>query len=723
MITIGIITFLSAFLLFQIELIISKIFLPHFGGSYLVWGACVVFFQGILLAGYLYSHFVVRRFGMFRYRLWHLLLFCIPLVSFPGKELPAVILHQNIPMVFDVFWQLILTIGLVFFALSTTAVISQSWLAASRRPEKRYPYTLYAVSNFGSFAALLSYPFLFEHFLDLDSQLLIWRLCYALLLLLHVFLLRALPVEKKAPLPEGGGAPVAAGSKIRWLLYSAASVIAFLSVTNVVTYEITPVPLFWVIPLGIYLFSFVLNFKARPYCPRWITGKFHYATAAGILLFFLTELRILPIFIQIVAYYVLLYVICMFCQAKLILHKPADKRNLTVFYVFIATGGFFGGMITTWVAPVLSSMMIEFLLALFVIHLALFLDDREDPLGFAMIRYVLYPVFILILWPLTLQKYNVFLMILLFQLFRMVYRQLGRRPKAVFMSVAFIFLTAPFLEAGWQRTPALFTKRNYYGLYRVNQKRGLRALMNGTTLHGTQYLDPRRRMEPTSYYHSGTGLGQVMGNDRFSFKRIGVVGLGIGGVCAWGREGQVIDFFELDPDVHEIARDFFTFLEETPAEVNCIIGDARLKLAEVASGTYDLLVVDAFSGDSIPVHLLTTEAIAEYLRVLKPSGMILLHLSNRYLNLIPVVLSNARPLNLPGAYKTNKRERMNLASHWAAITADTPAHTFLVSELEWKTLEDGAYLKPWTDRRTSILPVLRIKVLLNSLRYFRPFRW
>lgn len=717
-------TFLAAFLLFQIELIISKIFLPHFGGSYLVWGACVVFFQGVLLAGYLYSHFVVSRYGLMRYRIYHLFLFLLPvaLFLFPLRGLPAVRLHQDFPMVFDVFWQLTLSIGLVFFALSTMAVISQSWLAASELPEKRHPYALYAVSNLGSFAALLSYPFVFEPLLGLPQQLLVWRILYGALIVILAVLVRRIKVSAATEADDAARTAVPAADKIRWLLFSCASVIAFLSVTNIITYEVAPVPLFWVIPLGIYLLSFVLVFKERPWYPAWTVEKFHYVTAFGILFFFFTERRLIPMFLELVLYYVLLFAVCVFCQVKLLSHKPVHRRDLTAFYVYIAIGGFFGGIITSWVVPLFSSMMIEFLLSFFVIHLAFFIDDKDSLMGFRAIRMIIYAIILLIVWPLVFPSYHLFGILLLFGCFKFIFQELRARPKALFMCVLSIFFIAPFLEAYWLPGKSVYTRRNYYGIYRVHQNLRKRGLMNGTTLHGFQYLDPARALEPTAYYHPDTPLGGVMESEAFAFRRIGVIGLGIGGIAGWGRQGQEIDYFELDPDVYRIASTMFTYLEKTPAKVRCIFGDARLRINEIPAGSYDLLVVDAFSGDSIPVHLLTTEAIEEYMRVLTDGGIILFHLSNRYLDLVPVVISNARSLGLSGAHKQNKLDKDCLASIWVTVTAGASAQQALVDELGWSVLEEG-FLRPWTDDRSTILPVFKIGDVLRTLRDFKPFWW
>ncbi|MCX5715083.1 MAG: hypothetical protein NT033_09890, partial [Candidatus Omnitrophica bacterium] len=296
MFLLNIIVFLAAFLLFQIELILAKAYLPVFGGGYLVWGACVVFFQLVLLLGYFYAHVVIRKIGMRRYLIFHALLLVLPLVlSFPGRALSVVPSQSGLPVVFFIFRQLAVTIGLVFFILSTTSVISQGWLLSSSLAEAKNPYVLFAVSNLGSFAALLSYPFIFEPLSDIGQQLFLWRLGYLLLVILHFAAWRIVKVVSKEGDQDKSFNHSIGRNETAWLLFSAAGVMLFLSVTNIMTYEVAPIPLLWVVPLAIYLVSFVLNFKKKPWCPAWIKDGFHVSAGLSIAFFFLTSKRLFPV--------------------------------------------------------------------------------------------------------------------------------------------------------------------------------------------------------------------------------------------------------------------------------------------------------------------------------------------------------------------------------------------------------------------------------------------
>jgi spermidine synthase len=729
---INIVIFLASFLLFQIELIISKIFLPKFGGSYLVWGACVVFFQSILLIGYLYSHFVTKKFRIGAYRYPHLVLLLLPLLFFPGRALPEVTLHQNIAMVLDIFWQLLFSIGLVFFVLSTTSIIFQSWLAESELSEKTNPYRLYAVSNLGSFLALLSYPFFFEAKFNLTTQLNIWRFGYCFLLICHVIVFNTVRViQDKSELNSSSLEGPGGKDIIRWFSLGAAGIIAFLSVTNIITYEITPAPLLWIIPLCVYLLSFVFNFKAHPFCPGWIKNNFHLVTAFGLVLFFLTQKRFFPFIIEIIAYTVFLFLACMFCQNELALSKPKDTKGLTLFYLTIASGSFFGGVVVTWIAPLIFTLPIEYLFCFLTIYLAMVFGDRNPRVTLADIRFISYALFIIILWPTVFTRYNIFGLIILFLLMKTIYARFQGKRLVLCLSVLSVIILAPSVNFLWSADEYIYTKRNYYGIYKIYETKNIRFLMNGTTLHGAQYISGKNKQEPLTYYHHQAPVGKFIDSNIFELRNIGVVGLGVGTLASYGRKGQTMDFFELDPEVFYIADNYFEYLKQSSAKINYVFGDARIMIQKMPGRHYDLLVIDAFSGDSVPIHLLTTEAIREYKKHIKDDGVILFHVSNRYLNLVPVLFSNAK---LTGAYPSfnynhdlpkGKKEEF-LRSVWVAFTWDGRAQKKLLSELKWKEeVQDAGsgYFKPWTDQYSNILAVFKLQQFLDGLREFRPFYW
>jgi len=733
-------SFLSAFLLFQIELVIAKIFLPRFGGSYLVWGSCIVFFQFALLLGYLYAHVAIRKLGMYRYRYLHLIPILLPLLFFPGRALPEIIAHPGLPLVVDIFIQLAATIGMAFFVLSTISIVTQSWLAHSDLPESRNPFTLYAVSNAGSFLGLLSYPFLFEIYFDLDTQVAIWRILYVLFILTYIVSLRAVTYSSK-DVPAGavfGKAVFADGfrlsgegarRKLSWFLLSAAGCILFLAVTNVMTYEIAPCPLLWVVPLCIYLVSFTLTFRDRPLYPKWITDKFHLVMGFSVLIYFFTQGRILPVTPELIAFSVALFALCMFCQHEIYRSRPLEKSELTGFYLIVATGGFAGSILVTWIVPLLFTSTVEFLLGLFLVALALGLKQGRERVGFYNWRLIAYVVIFVIAWPFRFKVYNVVGVAVALLAFAFIFRDLARNRTALGVCLLVVFAMTPFVDDVWRTDGhSIRSYRNYYGIYNVSTSGNLLQLSNGNTLHGLQYIteDPVKRAEPLAYYHRRTPVGRVLESGCFETGRIGVVGLGVGTLSAYGRKGEEMDFFELDPDVPAFVS-AFDYLKRSEAKLNFFFDDARLALKKTPRQHYDILVIDAFSGDSVPVHLLTTEAIREYKVHLKDGGIILFHISNRYIDLLPVLFSNARTVGAFAVSASNtERGSAFLASDWMALTWDRESRDTLVTQLKWKDNAADPNMKlprPWTDKYSNIPSVAKLGVLVNSIRDFQPFTW
>ena len=725
----NLITFFAAFLLFQIELIISKILLPDFGGSYLVWGSCVVFFQAVLFLGYFYAYVILRRVGIKRYKPFHLVLFLLPLLCFPGRGMPEInLVNFSLPLVLSVFWHLVLTVGPVFFALSTTSVILQSWLADSDLAQKENPYTLYAVSNLGSFAALLTYPFIFEVFFDLSQQLLIWRLFYFLLVGLNVIAILVVKVKHENSSTKLWSMEGVSGQDgLRWFLFSAAGVIMFLSVSNIFTYEVAPIPLLWVVPLCIYLVSFVFNFKQKPWTPAWVSDKFYLTFAWSVVMFFITSMRILPFILELVVYCFFLFHSCMFAQQNLFRSKPANSANLPLFYLIISAGGFAGGLLTTWIMPLISVSVCEYLLGLAVIALAMAVGTKRKNLGLKNMLLILLICLMLILWPTLFTEYNIFGLIIIFLFFKICYRFLIKHPRALFCSILIILFMAQSLESLWTSNNYIYRHRNYYGIYKVYSEDSKYVLVHGTTIHGAQFKDKTREALPLTYYHPNTPVGELLGSSGMPFNRIGVIGLGTGALASYVKAGQELDCFEIDFDVYSIALGLFSYLKNSQAKINFITGDARLTINQAALKRYDILVVDAFSGDSVPVHLLTTNAINEYRKHLADTGIILLHISNRYLDFIPVLFSNAKYLNAYACYKNNlEREKVGIfPSSWFALTWDASAYYRLVSEFKWINfeLQNNKFTRPWTDEYSSELSILRLSNLIDQIRYFKPFYW
>ena len=678
------ITFLAAFLLFQIELIVAKSLLPIYGGSYAVWGACLVFFQAFLLLGYAFVHWAGQKFGASRYRVIQLVLILLPLLVFPGRMLKLGTESGSLFLAGDVFLRLVLTIGPVFFVLSTMSVALQVWLSASSLKERANPYALYATSNIGSLGALLTYPFLFEVLLDLPLQLQIWRISYAVLAALSLLLFFRVPLAAKTGSPE---VPAAAPEKASsnkdvwiWLLLSAASVIMFMSVTSVITFTIIPLPLLWIIPLSIYILAFILSFKPVPWCPKWLITQIPYILAVSGLLFLVILNKGSSVVMELLLLCGALFLICLYCQNRLAVRRPASERELTKFYLMISLGGFLGGILTSWVMPLVSKSVIEYLLGLAFVVLAVWMIGREP--GTRSVNF-------------------------------------GTRARAgalLIVPFLLIFFWASDLSGHYG---VLYRLRNYYGIWEIKDMTGARILIHGTTMHGMQFTDERLRLEPSCMFSRTSPVGEVLSSDKFNFKNIAVIGLGAGTLAVYTHPGQTMDYYELDPDVYTLAKRYFTYLDGAQGKINFIFGDARQTLAKAAERKYDLLIVDAFGGDSIPFHLLTVEAINLYVAHLNKGGILMFHISNRYIRLEPVLTYAAKIFKAYAGFRATSGLPYGTGSLWVTFAWD--------QEQFQKLLEAGWYPmvyfikeqhRLWTDGYSNILPLINLKQLKESLINF-----
>lgn len=724
----NIITFLAAFLLFQIELIIAKIFLPHYGGSYLVWGSCVVFFQAVLLLGYVFAHALIQKLRMRRYRLVHLVLMLLPLLFFPGRPLAAGPMEEYaLPLALDVFLRLCKTIGPAFFVLSTVSVTTQMWLATSNLTRKSSPYALYAVSNLGSFLALLSYPFIFEAQLDLSQQLGFWRIAYLILIALNIWAWLGIQVKE---IPDAAakhsGETIKLSQKVYWFLLGMAGVVVFLATNNIITNEIAPVPLLWIMPLGLYLLSFVFNFREKAWCPSWIVRRIEFVLGLAAVLFFLVEQKVFPIPVSLVLLCGTQFILCLYCQNRLIALRPHDDRQLTLFYVIFSLGGFLGGVLTTWIIPLVSHSIVEYLVGLILIAVTLVIG-KEWGRSYLRLRHILWIILLAIavwVWPVLFTRYNVWGLLMIVMFVRFVFMFIFRRaPIAVALSLVVLLVIAYF---PFNENKRVAVRRNYYGIIKVTDADGIRTLSHSETIHGAQYLAQDKRKEPLTYYSAKLPAGEILSANIFSFPRIGLIGLGTGALSAYGQAHQTLDFYELDPDMYFIAREHFTYLKDSPAKINFILGDARQSLEKNHTVKYDLLVVDAFGGDSIPFHLLTEEGISLYRDRLNEGGMLLFHISNRYLDLKNVLARAGMSLNAHVGFKVSQETSfVDIISTWVVMTWDDDSFATLRSKLGWSEadLTAARATRLWTDRYINILPTIKLRQFLESIKSFTPFNW
>ena len=658
--------FLSAFLLFQVQPITARYILPWFGGGPAVWTSCLLFFQAGLLGGYVFAHWLIsgawsRRAGAIQIALLALSLASLPIRPNAALWKSTSSLDPSLRIVI----LLAATVGAPYFLLSTTAPLLQRWFALST-PGKS-PWRLYALSNLGSLLALLSYPFLVEPNVRLDSQVRIWSGFYALFAALCAMVAwraRSWIVQERVAEEAGPEAGPAVGSILFWVGLAACGSTILVATTNQISQEIAVNPFLWVAPLALYLLTFILSFESSRFYSRTF-----FACATGVLSCAGCVLPAIsgsiPLRWELTLYLVTMLAACMLCHGELAASRPAP-RYLTTFYVAVAAGGAIGGAFVALVAPHLFSEFIEYPIGLAAACLLAFWGWLRSG---AMSQW----------------------------------RRANLGVRIPLMALLFGGLTALVAAFTTGDQASLASARNFYGILRVIDHDGeqgqYRELRHGRTRHGFQFLDPRRRDWPTSYYGPHSGVGIALNALDKPDRRVAVIGLGAGTLAAWGRAGDTFRFYEINPAVDVFARQWFTFLKDSKAHTETVLGDARVELerelASGRSGQYDLIAVDAFTSDAIPFHLLTSECADVYRRNLAPGGLLLLHISNRVLNLEPVARGLAEHLgwNAMVFVSGDDAETGESSSKWVVISENRE----LLSETQF-----AARTAPWT-RRAPIL--------------------
>jgi hypothetical protein len=669
---------LSAFLLFLVQPIIAKQILPWFGGTSAVWTTCMVFFQVLLLAGYTYAHLTTRHLSPKRQAQLHIALLLVSLAFLPIIPSAGLKPAPGADAAFAIIVLLTATIGLPYFLLSTTGPLVQTWVA-HRFPEKTV-YRLFALSNFGSLVGLLAFPFAIEPFSSSRQQSLVWSGAYALFVLTCALtawqsrLRPAVAIKSAETATAEGPAPRAADYAL-WLTLAALGSIVLLASTSHITQNIASVPFLWVLPLTLYLFTFVLAFEGRGgrgwYERRWWLLPcliVFVAMAWGLS----AERGVLDVGLAIPLYSLGVFLACMFCHGELAQRKPAP-RYLTSFYLMLSLGGALGGLAVGLVAPRVFPTYYELPLALFALSaLAVFLAwERKALLGPALI--------------------------------------------ATLATAYFGFSYVAFLK-----DDTMLMQRNFYGTLRVREAGSgelqVRRLLHGVILHGEQFTNGKYSAEPGTYYARTSGVGLAIAEKQARGRvKIGVIGLGVGTLTAYGRAGDTVRVYELDPDVLALARSHFTYLaqaEERKVNLQFALGDARLSLErkQATPQRFDLLAVDAFSSDSIPVHLITREAIELYASHLAPQGIIAIHISNRFLDLKPVLANIAHATGLAVMHVEDAPTDDVLASgtDWVLLAKDPAAFSGALAE-RGKPLERAPQMSLWTDQFNNLIDVLKTR--------------
>lgn len=663
--------FTSAFALFLVQPIIAKQILPWFGGSAAVWAICMVFFQMALLAGYAYADWVSRHLRPRSQVVLHVALLVVSLCFLPIVADPSWQPRGDEDPSLRIIFLLLGTIGLPYFLLSTTGPLIQSWVSKTVVGSQIYRY--FSLSNLASMLALISYPFLIERHAAIVGQAYAWSMGYAVFALLcagsgYYFLRHGRGVETVEPVkhfkPEAAKEPTWRDFFI-WLGASAMGSWLLLAITNHITQNVASIPFLWLLPLTLYLLTFVLCFESD----RWYRRRVVLPLAATLMALCAYGLQDgsvgRNIWVAVPTYVAGLFVLCMFLHGELARLRPGP-RHLTRFYLMVSLGGAVGGTLVGLVAPRVLPAYYEL------------------GIGFVVTA----------LLAMVMLKAGVL--------------------RVIFGALALVCGYFLWLQIQDDVQGSRFVGRNFYGsLITLDSQRddprdNVRQLYHGAIKHGEQFLATERRREPTAYYGASSGIGLAIVNTPAQGKKVGVIGLGAGTLAVYGRQGDTYRMYELNPEVIELAKTEFSFMADSPAKIETVLGDARLSLAKEPPQGFDVLAVDAFSGDSIPVHLITAEAMDVYLRHMKPDGIIGFHITNKFINLAPVVQKIAETKGLHVAFIHDDTDNPALRNTDWILVAQNPA--VLQRDAIHKAtskVPEIANLGVWTDDFNNLFDVLK----------------
>lgn len=708
--------FTSAFLLFWVQPLFSKMILPLLGGAPSVWNTAMMFFQLVLLAGYGYAHLLTHRVQSLRAQVViHGAVVAVGLAFLPFALGADVAPPTDRSPVLWLVGLLAVSVGWPFFALSASAPLLQAWFARAGHKASSDPYFLYAASNAGSLLALLCFPVLLEPELTLAGQATTWRAGYAGLLLLlvvtAVLLLRGR--ERAAP---AGTATVSASwaDRLTWVALAFVPSSLLLGVTTHITTDIASAPLFWVVPFALYLLSFIIVF-ARPLNMDWVlmaqgAGAVAVAVMTVLVLAFgLGGTVLLTVGIHLSAF----FATALMCHGEMARRRPAAS-GLTTFYFCMSIGGALGGIFNALLAPALFTSDMEYFLALVGACLLRGLvkrDLRDYRVGDTLYPLLLGLLVAMVVWwfsdnaPFALAGRMLFLLPCALALY-----WFSERSLRFALGIAVVMGGAFFVRSS---VDVLHTERSFFGINKVKLLEDDRkvGLVHGTTIHGTEFTDPKRRREPLSYYARSGPAGQMFAHGR-AYRRAALIGLGTGALACYRKAGEDWTFFEIDGAVERIARDtrYFHYLSQCDG-ARVALGDGRLLLNKIPDRSYDLIVIDAFSSDAIPTHLLTREALSLYLRKLRPGGVVLFNLSNKYLDLGPVLSNGVASVNAFARrqlyYPTQEESAQGAAaSEWMVIAADRKTLDFLAGDRRWRETQGQTDARPWTDDYSNIFGVI-----------------
>jgi len=687
--------FISAFLLFQIQPIVGKLLLPWFGGTPAVWSTVLLFFQLLLIGGYAYAYWLIGHVSQRRQSIIHLSVLMISLVLMLMLSLlwPSPIMPDaswkpdsvDFP-IWHIFILLTISVGLPYFILATNAPLMQAWF--SQRYPQRSPYRLYSLSNVGSLLALVSYPILLEPLFSIHTQGDLWSAGFVSLVLLVAFITvrsREAPTQTIQPFPSALSAPKPPGGiQVLWVALSACASIMLMAATNQITQEVAAIPFLWVLPLTIYLLSFILTFNGERWYSRLI---FSFLLLVSSLQFIGIVIKLIPadLITSLGAYGFLLFTCCMICNGEAYSLRP-HASHLTRFYLMLAAGGAIGGIVVNFVAPLIFNgyWELELGVSLCWLLLLILVFTRPNLLG----------------KNIALAHQSLTLIATVF---------------VCFSSIHIIFFS---------KTNEQWATRNFYGVIHVKEiypndpERHSYLLTHGATVHGIEFTSLKKRRLPTAYYPPESGIGLAIRHYSQQGKgiHVGVLGLGTGTLASYGQPKDHYRFYEINPAIIALTKGqggYFHFLQDSRAHINIILGDARISLErELAAGQkqhFDILAMDTFSSDSIPLHLLTKEVFAVYLAHLVTNGVLAIHISNRNLELQPVVWQLAQFYHLD-AIRVNVSSRdFQVHSNWVLLSHNTALLSKLVAMdgADWLNNNNNKSLRLWTDDYSNLLQIIK----------------
>jgi spermidine synthase len=741
--------FLSAFLLFLVQPMMAKMILPMLGGTPAVWNTCMLFYQATLLAGYGYVHLLNSRVDARHQLLIHLVVLAAPLLLLPiGLPAGWTPPDQTNP----VLWVLLLltvAIGLPFFVLSTTAPLLQKWFSWTDHPSARDPYFLYAASNAGSMLALLGYPLFIEPWLPLRgtqrlTQTILWSFGYGVLVALigvcawlvrHAHTSRVVTTSLRLdPQTAPPLSPLPTRTVVRWIVLAFIPSSLLLGATTHVTLNVAAIPLLWVIPLALYLLSFIIVFA------KWPAANHRAMVIALPLVLLLMVFDVmpaapsLPYWMELFLPLVGLAAVAMVCHGELARTRPPTDR-LTIFYLLMSFGGALGGVFNALIAPVVFTDIYEYeivmVLACFVLPP---LEDRDLlrtsrwaffrwSAGASQIPDWVWVAGVAIVtglfsWFLrSLEDPPALLAIVCTGMPLLLCYACVGRPFRLGLSLGVVLVMANSVSA-WFGNPVLYQTRTFFGVLKVEYRKenNTRTLVHGTINHGTQRMEPEARRESVSYFHPTGPYGQVFAafSGPNAKKRIAVTGLGIAALANYCEQGQSLTYYEIDPAVVTIAQDptLFTYYDDTKArgvDLRVVVGDARLKMEGAPDGVYDMIILDAFTSDAIPVHLLTREAMEMYLRKLARDGLMVIHISNRYLALEPVLGNLAQELGLVALKQFDYANGVPFKSGTDLVVMARHREALgpLAMDSRWTSVKKLEAMRTWSDDFSNVVRIIK----------------